>query len=270
MLDDNQLKALHQRLLVIMDEIHNICVQNGIHYTLIGGSLIGALRHKGFIPWDDDMDIGMLYADYVRFEKIVSNMKHEWLEFSSAQTDPNCFNPFIKAHDTRTTLIEGFEPEASGVFIDIFPFSYAGNTKETALREFRKHRLLQALLRRKKYRFKTGKVKELALNTVAKFIPRQSLIKKINLQYESLNQGKTAFISDMDGKERGIVESHYFDDYTEAPFEDRHYMVIKEADQYLRANFGDYMQLPPKEAETSSHIEFMDLNTPAKNYQKKG
>ena len=252
-----------------MDEIHNICVQNGIHYTLIGGSLIGALRHKGFIPWDDDMDVGMLYADYARFEKIVSNMKHEWLEFSSAQIDPNCFNPFIKVHDTRTTLIEGFEPEASGVFIDVFPFSYVGDTKELALREFRKHRLLQALLRRKKYRFKTGKVKELALNAAAKFIPRQSLIKKITLQYEELNQDKTAFISDMDGKERGIVESRYFDDYTEAPFEDRRYMIIKEADQYLRANFGDYMQLPPKEAQTSSHIELLDLNTPAKIYQKK-
>jgi len=270
MLDDNQLKALHQQLLVIMDEIHNICVQNRIRYTLIGGSLIGALRHKGFIPWDDDMDVGMLYSDYRRFEKIVSSLKHDWLEFSSAQIDPNCYNPFIKVHDTRTTLIEGFEPEPSGVFIDIFPFSYAGNTKEDALREFKRHRILQALLRRKKYRFKTGKIKELALNTAAMFLSKQGLIKKIDLQYEALNQEKSMFISDMDGKERGIVESRFFDEYTEVPFEDRRFMIIKDADQYLRANFGDYMQLPPKEAQTSSHIEFLDLNTPAKNFQKKG
>ena len=79
MLDDNQLKALHQQLLVIMDEIHNICVQNGIRYTLIGGSLIGALRHKGFIPWDDDMDVGMLFADHRLFVTIVSSLKHDWL-----------------------------------------------------------------------------------------------------------------------------------------------------------------------------------------------
>jgi lipopolysaccharide cholinephosphotransferase len=252
-----------------MDEIHSICVQNGIRYTLIGGSLIGALRHKGFIPWDDDMDIGMPYADYERFEKIVSNLNHEWVKFSSAQNDLNCFNPFIKAHDTRTTLIEGFESEANGVFIDIFPFSYAGDTKKQALREFQKHRILQAFLRRKRYRFKTGKFKEFLLNSIAKFFSKETLIKKINAQYINLNQNKSNFISDMDGKENGIVSSCFFDNFSSILFEGHSYSIIKDADSYLKAVFGNYMQMPPKEKQVPSHIEFLDLNTPAKNYANK-
>ena len=61
---DKNLELLHQHLCVIMNEIHSICVTHNINYTLMGGSLIGAVRHKGFIPWDDDLDIGMFYDDY--------------------------------------------------------------------------------------------------------------------------------------------------------------------------------------------------------------
>ena len=261
--EKENLKLLHERLLLIMDEIHKICSQNGIQYTLIGGTLIGALRHQGFIPWDDDMDIGMLYSDYKKFTEVVSNIQHEWLEFSSVYLDENSYNPFIKVHDKRTIFDEGFGDDAKGVFIDVFPFSYAGETKEAAVKEFRQYRIVQALLRRKKYHFSTGSIRERLLKFFSIFFSRSLLVKMIDNQYGRLNQKPLKYISDMDGKERGIVYSKFFDEFTETQFEDRRYCIIKQADSYLKMNFGDYMQLPPEEQRHPSHIHHINLNPSA-------
>ena len=122
-------------MLSIMDEIDSFCRCNGITYFLIGGSLLGAIRHKGFIPWDDDMDIGLPRKDYNRLLREFRS--------SSGNVELNCYETKshykwanAKAIDTRTILFEaGDLKHPTGVFVDIFPFDGIAGDRDTAERK---------------------------------------------------------------------------------------------------------------------------------------
>ena len=268
-MDNEQLNAMHQRLLLMMDEIHKICVDNGIQYTLMGGTLLGAVRHKGFIPWDDDMDIGMQWGDYVRFKNIASSLDHDWLEFCIEGKTEGYTYPFIKATDKRTTFLESPSNRAIGVFIDIFPIVYAGDSKAEALMEFKKHRYYQSLLKRKEMRFKTGKVREFLMRQVARCYSVNYLHGKIERHYQKLCRRKMGYASDMDGSEKGIVPSYIFDSYRMFQFENRQYMGVEKADEYLTLIFGDYMTMPPIEEQEPHHSYYLNLDLPYKEYNAK-
>ena len=114
---------LHQCLLMIAKEIKRICDKNGIKYFLIGGSLLGAVRHNGFIPWDDDMDFGMLRADYDRFISVCENdLKDEFL-LCSINTEENYNRAFAKVRLKGTFFPDQGQANGinSGIFVDVFP-----------------------------------------------------------------------------------------------------------------------------------------------------
>lgn len=266
---DVDLKEFHHRLCLLMNEIHKICIENDIKYTMMGGTLIGALRHKGFIPWDDDIDIGMTYDNYKRFIDVAFSLKHEWVEFDLAGVTENYYCPFVKAYDCRTTFMEGNRDEPRGIFIDIFPLIYAGDSKLSAYISFKKHRFLQALLKRKAYHFETGVKRELLLSYLAKPFTATTLMKAINSQYKKLSKKRKAFSSDMDGGVQGIVPTELFDNYLLYDFEEYKFMGMRDADRYLQLVFGNYMELPPIEKRVPQHIALLDLNVPYKDYLKK-
>ena len=263
------LSEFHQRLKLMMIEIHKICIDSGINYTLMGGSLLGAFRHQGFIPWDDDMDIAMTYDNYKKFINIVNKNKHEWLEFDIPEYNDEYYSSFIKAYDNRTTFVENGRDKAKGIFIDIFPIVGAGDTMSEALKEYKKHRFLKAVLQRKSYKMKTGFARELIIRFVGLFFSRKYLVSSIYKHYDDLNKSHKQFSSDMDGTIRGIVESEIFGSFKLTKFEDTQFMVIEQADKYLTHVFGDYMRLPPKQKQKPHHIEYMDLNLPYSLYNKR-
>lgn len=262
------IQEFHQRLKLMLVEIHKICVGNGIKYTMIGGSLLGALRHQGFIPWDDDMDIAMTYDNYKRFLEIVTTMKHDWLEFETAGLSVGCYQPFLKAYDNRTTFLEGHMDSPKGIFIDIFPICKCGNSLKDALRERRKYRFWQSLLKRKGYKFHTGGLRETILGNMAKCFSVDFLVGKLRNQMEVLSLKDYAYSADFDGTVKGIVPSYLFKSYSLYKFNDNEFMGITEAEQYLRLVFGDYMQLPPVEKQVPHHIAYMNLDLPYREYVK--
>ena len=266
---ETDLKEFHHRLCILMNEIHKICVENGIRYTLLGGSLIGAVRHHGFIPWDDDMDIGMPWRDYKRFCEIVSNIKHEWVEFDNP-FDTSCSHLFPKAYDKRTTLRENAtkKHEVRGIYIDIFPMSYVGNRKKKAMIEFRWHQLLNALYLRKQYFYPKNSIQEILYSIVGLFFSTNVIRKLINHQLIRLGDIKTYYISDLDGTTRGIVPSTYFERFKLFDFDGFQFYGVEEADEYLKCVWGDYMQLPPVEKRKPGHFEYLNLNLPYKDYIK--
>jgi len=268
------LVAFHQRLAALMNEIHKICISNNIDYTLMGGSLIGALRHNGFIPWDDDIDIGMTYPNYIKFINALRNLQHPWVEYDLANETENCFSCFIKIYDARTTLIEedGISENGNGrgkgIFIDVFPISKAGKTKTQAIKEYKRHRWYQALLKRKGYDFRTGILREYIVSKIASFYSIKELMDKINRQYERLDKCEFDYSSDMDGSLKGIVPTRLFASYRLYPFEQYQFMGIKDADEYLKLVFGDYMQLPPEEKRKPHHVKYINLNMPYRDYER--
>lgn len=235
---------------------------------MLGGTLIGALRHKGFIPWDDDMDIGMTWGNYMKFCQVVLRQKHPWLEFKLAGVTPDYYSPYIKAFDSRTTLIEREGQMPCGVFIDIFPIVKAGNSRKEALREFKKHRLLQSFLKRKGYSYDTGLLREKCLHSIGHFFSVEGLMNLINKHYNKINNKFHTYCSDMDGTEAGIVPANLFDGYNLYAFEQYSFMGISKANQYLTLVFGDYMQLPPQEQQVPHHIYYLDLELPYRDYLK--
>lgn len=266
---NEQIKVLHRHLLIIMEEIHKICVENNIRYSLAGGSLIGAVRHRGFIPWDDDMDIMMSYDDFERFKGLISKLEHPWLEFNMVGITPGCYRTIMKAYDTRTTLIQTINPIPKGVFVDIFPYVCVGNTKWGSMFEYYLHHIFTAPLVRKVNVYKDKNyLKEVLLTTIGRLIPVSFLTYCIDAQYERLRKKKTLYSSDLDGTVKGIIRTEFFQGVELIDFEDTRFYCLKKAHEYLTSDYGDYMKLPPENQRNSHHILYLDVNVPYKQYKK--
>ena len=124
--EGSQLRKQQERMLAMVMELDRICRKHDIPYFLYGGTLLGAVRHNGFIPWDDDLDVGLLRKDYLRLMKVLPTELPEHIALQTNDTDPNYFFFFAKLRDRRS-LLEEESPydqvfRERGVYIDIFPF----------------------------------------------------------------------------------------------------------------------------------------------------
>lgn len=124
--DGSLLRRQQMRMLEILLEVDRICKKHGIQYWLSSGTLIGAARHKGFIPWDDDLDIEMLWPDYQRLMKVLPQELPDTMALQTTATDPNYFFFYAKVRDRRSHLEESNRYDRvwreQGIYIDIFPF----------------------------------------------------------------------------------------------------------------------------------------------------
>ena len=123
--DGSQLRRLQLRMLDILLEIDRICQKHYIRYWLSSGTLIGALRHGGFIPWDDDLDIEMMREDYLKLMKVLPHELPDWLSLQNSDTDENYFFFYAKIRDRRSKMLENTNYDRmwkeQGIYIDIFP-----------------------------------------------------------------------------------------------------------------------------------------------------
>lgn len=264
LLDDTSLKTLQSRLTELLHRVHLICEENGIRYTMMGGTLIGAVRHQGFIPWDDDIDIGMPYEDYKKFIDVVTSHKYEGLAFGIPGKTEDYFQTFVKVFDTTTTLKENNRTKSKpkGIFIDVFPLTFVGDTKYEIFCNVRKFRFWRDVLTRKDYHLCKGwfVLVEWMYVLLGKFLSSDLSLKRIRALYEKLATKKTLMMADLDGNNKGIVPAYLFDEFTLYGFGNYQFYGMKQADEYLRDVFGDYMKLPPENQRAPHHIEFMDLN----------
>ena len=255
----DDLKALHGCLLNLMKEIDKICQENNLKYTLMGGSLIGAVRHNGFIPWDDDMDIGLIYDDYMKLIDILKEKNHPWLTFDyhgSSEYEEQ----FMKIYDSRTTFKEAKSDRVKGVFVDVFPIIPIGNTLGQAKRRFYYDAVLKMARYNKTNDSKSSKMKMFVYKIVGAFHSAKGLTNKIQKRRKKFASKNYKFYSDPDGAPIGIVSKECFDGFMMHQFEDTEFMIIKNYDMYLSHIFGNYMQLPPVEKQKPGHFEILDLN----------
>lgn len=259
-------KKLQKKLLSLTKEVDRICRKNNITYCLIGGSTIGAVRHKGFIPWDDDMDIGFLREDYNRFLAACKNDLNSDYFIQTCDTDENYIYAHAKLVIKHTVFIEeGHEKtkEIKGIFIDLFPFDHVAKNKKD--KERQKHRiyLCQKLLRQKCKiaDSPSWSIKQIifarCLSAVSVFISKKTIMRVLLRTMTKYNEENGPLIANMSGLygfEKETIPAQYFEELIEVPFENEQFYIMKEYDAYLKHIYGDYMVLPPVEKRVAHKI----------------
>lgn len=249
------LRKLQLTQLEIAKEIRRVCEENGIRYFLCCGSFLGAVRHQGFIPWDDDFDIGMLREDYERFCRIAPEKLNPEYCVQSWHTDSRYALPFAKVRKRGTLLLErkSIHLEENGIYVDVFPFDYAPVEPAAQKKLARK---LVTLFRIKL--MKSG-MRPWMENDRIVWIKR---IGFIPYQILSLFAGHKTWITSFEKAARSVPEGDLLcrqrawsklDCYERSwceelelySFESEQFPGPREYDAFLSAIFGDYMTLPP-------------------------
>ena len=259
--------SLQKVELEMLKAIDDISKKLGIQYFMLGGTLLGAIRHQGFIPWDDDIDIGMLREDYEKFIKEAQDLLPTYYFVQTYQTDPEFYLPFAKIRDSRTTFIETVSANHKinhGVYIDIFPIDFYKKPSKT---EKIKRLLLTArTLREVDLKIFNRNLKNKILSLLSLLIFPNAYqacdkLDKLNSRYNS-GEKRTNYCGAWGNKE--IVDSDIFNKSKNYYFEGFSFTGPEDSDSYLRHIYGDYMKLPPKEKRISHH--FTDVIDLTKSY----
>ena len=248
--DEKLLKAYEVK---VLDKFAKICDEHNIPYFITFGTLLGAIRHKGFIPWDDDIDVHLKPNDYYRFKEIMKDNPYDNVFYQSLETEKYYPLPFAKLRMNNTMVMETKlkdEPIHQGIYIDVFPLiPYPeDDTKRNKL--LKKitiiNLLLEADLHHKEKYNTYGKVGKI-LSKLCKIIPRtlrnnivRSMLKKI-INY----QGK--YHEYIDIIDKIPFPSDCFDETTKVTFGKKLYCAPKDYDKLLTAMYGNYMALPKEE-----------------------
>jgi lipopolysaccharide cholinephosphotransferase len=280
MIVNKEVELKQNKLLGIFDEFVNVCEKNGLRYWLGGGSLIGALRHKGFIPWDDDMDIFMPRKDYERLYKIWDTVA-DTDRYRLLRTDKKHNYHFrcIGVVDVKTTVIKKYNVDEDimhGLYIDIMPLDGIPESKIKQMYQIFNVLLYNVYNVQRLPNFESKKVSILT-KAALRIIPspkfRYKLWTKAERQMRKYDLYKVDYCKELSTNIKALsrpLPSLWFRKTKFAEFEGRRVRVPIEAEKYLTLIFGDYMQLPPEEERIPKHddtVIFEDLNTPYEEYR---
>lgn len=259
-LTDDEMFAMHQVQLNMMKIFDKICRKNNIKYILEGGSLLGAVRHKGFIPWDADMDVRMLRDDYEKFYEAASYELPEEITFQDYRNDPGYPWLYGKLRMKGTKAVrvgqERFKMQ-DGIWIDIFPCDGVPNEQKVKRRHNRIAKFCRKTLYARSARYTCKKLYERVWWTAVCIVPRKivyALYEYLVRKYNENNCSKVGIIGwhgieDVEG-----FPLRYFTELTELEFEGCHFYGPKDWDGYLRYTFGNnYMEVPPIEKQVQEH-----------------
>lgn len=248
----------------LLTELHRICEKWDIPYFLIGGTLIGAIRHEGFIPWDDDLDVGMLRKDYDRFWQVCEKELDPQYYLHDWNTDPRCPNPFTKLKIRGTHYPEKISAKSGmddGIFIDIFPFDNTPGEPKLRKKQARQMRFCRkVLLVRCRFSLGEGSVPKKLVYGALKLASCVRSVKgwkktaqRIQTRY---NDRQTETVTNMGGSYSYERESHPRAELAQTvlhPYEAGMYRIPQGYDSLLRRCYGDYMQLPPEDQRVGVH-----------------
>ena len=238
--------------LSMLRRVRDVCDTNNLKFFLCGGTLLGAIRHKGFIPWDDDIDIYMPREDYRRFISIFNEYSSSNYKFVCMENTHEYCLPFGKVICTDTILLETQvkSTPGMGVYIDIFPLDGLGNTLDEAKKIIKKCGYYRRLLG-----FAMSKKRKATPINCAMFWGKEKLYLKyleVSQKYSFSESKYVAFAGAFYG-EREILEHDIFGGFKLHPFEKELYPIPIGYDAYLKKLYGDYMVLPPKEKQVTHH-----------------
>lgn len=239
--------------------------KNNLRYYVVEGTMLGAVRHEGLIPWDDDIDIGMPRADYEKLIELLSNPIDHYVVESYESPAKDYVYAFAKFYDINTSMTEKlYKNVKRGVYIDIFPLDGLANTKEEALKHYKKIDMRNMLLATKVCALRKGRkfLKNCAI-IVGRCIPVniKKLIKKINRLCKEHDFDSCDYVvnSMSTYRSREIMEKRIYGEPTRYKFEDFYVYGPEKADEYLTLLYKNWRQFPPEDKRHAEH-DFIDLD----------
>jgi lipopolysaccharide cholinephosphotransferase len=256
---NKNLEKIHNLELEMLNEIVRICNKYDLNYFLIAGSLIGAVRHQGFIPWDDDLDIAMPREDYEKFISICSRELNERFLIDSYDTNKNYFRLAAKIRAKNTIYMEDYLVNYKGphgIWIDILPLDYSVKSKSIILsvQSVIKSTLQVAIMKKQKADISDKKTYKRVISTIVSLLPVSFLTttqtKIMKLQNNKTNKKYIVNLASKYGYKKQIFLIEDYFPAQKLKFENDEYCVPNHYDVILKKIYGDYMKVPPKELQT--------------------
>ncbi len=271
-MSQDKTKQIQQCEIEILQQIDKICQKHGLVYFGIGGTALGAVRHKGFIPWDDDIDIGMPRKDYEIFLKVASKELPAGFHVQHYDTEPETPFYFTKIRKDNTQFVEYYLRDQAihhGIFVDIFPFDAIPDCTWQRVLHYRVSRLLYQLYLCKSLnticssRFEQrGEYKKTYKHYVRKIIhtcllpiPKSWIFHGLDRCVRMFNNKKTNQIGHIVRK-RLVVSNDVLFPIKVLPFDMINMPVPGDCDTYLTHQFGNYMKIPPKDKQYG-HLPYL-------------
>lgn len=266
----NQLRKHQEVLVEMLQVIDVICKKHEIQYMLFAGTALGAVRHKGFIPWDDDLDIVMLRSDYEKFldiaeKELDSNMYYMQKEFSEHY--PNFFS---KLRKNNTACIERYVPKDSkvhqGIYIDIFPCDNLSDNPMKRRLQFLASKIVIASSLEERGYLTNSFLKKIVMK-LCKYVPRKRIHNYVKNEKEMNSKNVHTFFGAASKYKKNVFPREWFKEILEMPFEEKKYPVSVAYDQMLSKIYGDYMTpTPESQRGIKVHAVILDFENSYENY----
>lgn len=257
---DSEIKKIELDILLFID---SFCRANKINYSMAYGTLLGAIRHKGFIPWDDDIDIFMLRKDFEKFSSMFNSAHNSKYKLLWISTDKNYNLPLPKVVDSSTILIQNGQRRCKnlGVYVDIFIYDSIPDDDVLKNKIVKKVDTLQkywsySICKPPKSGSAFKKIIRFLIYSFFHIINPRFFVKKINKvsqTYTDCDTKKVGSLTYTGARRRFLFEKKWISELVELPFEGCCFFACADYNSYLCYRYGNYLELPPKEKQISNH-----------------
>lgn len=262
------LSPVQEKLLSMLKWFHDYCHDNGLTYYVVGGTMLGAIRHRGFIPWDDDIDVVLPRPDYDRLLHMFGEKNDNYFLESPYTGKGDYFYTYAKLYDMSTTLVEKSKRNCRrGLYIDVFPLDGIGKTDKEVNKNFSKVDRLNmflmtrtcAITKRRSF-FKNAAI--VASRMIPQFVVNDhELVKKVDRVASSFGYEESKYVANLMGayRKKEVMEKRIFGKPTEYQFENIVVSGVEKYEEFLTHIYGDWRKLPPKDKQKTSH-EYIEMN----------
>ncbi len=264
-----EIRNVQLNILIKLDEV---CKKNELRYYLAFGTCLGALRHKGFIPWDDDIDVLMSYEDTRKLLKLQSEFGDKFF-IQSKETDPDYRSIAMRIRDEETTCIESDEIDLNthkGIYVDIYPFYECSNNKFVRFLDILRSNLYKVLVNNRSP-VNHGTMMAVMSKCLLCIYKGDRRIRKISKLENRLSSVKGNEILDYYGQDVTLFTAisypkAWFSEPRKLDFEGMNFDGATEPEKYMSKRYGDYMKLPPIEDQKVHHT-YVNID-PFKSYRE--